>query len=110
MIPTLMQPVYAPYVVRRQPHADSHNDILLDRLTQAKRALIQLKRDGFDVIAVSLATAMPLITIQTNSRCQQLIEAGRAAHYSWQHKDGGYERRGQFGLEGCTITWTERGH
>lgn len=86
------------------------NDLMLDRLSQAKRAVTQLKREGFEVIAVNIDQCRPLLSIQSCSRCARLIDEGRAIYYRWQMVGGVREQVARFELEGCGVTWTERGN
>lgn len=86
------------------------NDIMLDRLTQAKRAVVTLKRDGFSVIGIDTSLTRPVVQIQTCAQCADLIRQGRAAYYRWQTVDGVREQIAQFELEGCKVIWAERGH
>ncbi len=88
----------------------SINEIMLDRLSQAKRAVLQLKRDGFTVIGMDMSIAMPTLQIQTCSACRTLIEQGKAAYYRLQTINGARERFAQFTVEGCRVMWIERGH
>ena len=88
----------------------SMNDIMLDRLGQAKRAVVQLKRDGFTVIGMDMSLTRPVLQIQTCAACRALIEAGKAAYYRLQTVDGVRERIAQFEVEGCKVIWAERGH
>lgn len=86
------------------------NDIMLDRLTQAKHAVVSLKRDGFSVIGMDMSLTRPVVQIQTCAKCSELIQQGRAAYYRWQTVDGMREQIAQFELEGCKVIWVERGN
>lgn len=88
----------------------SINDIMLDRLTQAKRAVVALKHEGFSVIGMDMSLTRPVLQIQNCARCRALIEQCRAAYYRWQTVDGVREQIAQFELEGCKVIWVERGH
>ena len=92
------------------PDFKNINDIMLDRLTHVKRAVVTLKRDGYSVIGMDMEHARPVLKIQNCARCQKLIDAGRAVFYRWQTVDGVREKIAQFELEGCKVIWTERGH
>lgn len=97
-------------VMNAAPAFKNINDIMLDRLTQVKRAVVALKRDGYSVIGMDMEHARPVLKIQNCALCQKLIDEGRAVFYHWQTVDGARERIAQFGLEGCKVIWIERGH
>lgn len=86
------------------------NDIMLDRLTQAKRAVVALKRDGYSVIGMDMSLTRPVLQIQTCAQCAELIKQGRAAYYRWQTVGAVREQIAQFELEGCKVIWVERGN
>jgi len=87
------------------------NDLLLDRLTAARRAVIALKREGFTVIGVEIDHGIrPTLTIAPCSKCAGLIASGQAAHYKWITGARGREVCGQWQIEGCRVLWTEKGH
>lgn len=86
------------------------NDIMLDRLTQAKRAVVALKRDGYSVIGMDMSLTRPVLQIQTCAQCGELIKQGRAAYYRWQTVGAVREQIAQFELEGCKVIWVERGN
>lgn len=86
------------------------NDLMLDRLTAAKRAVVALKREGYTVIDVRLAGCRPLIEVQNHPHLAELIESQRACYYIYRHGPCGPERVGQFELEGCRVIWTVKGN
>ena len=83
---------------------------MLDRLSQAKRAVIQLKRDGFTVIGMDMSLSLPTLQIQTCAECRRLINDGRAVYYRWQTTNGVHEQFGQMMVDGCKVIWIERGN
>lgn len=88
----------------------SINDLMLDRLAHAKRAVAQLKRDGFTVIGMDMSAAMPTLQIQSCGECRRLVDEGKAIYYRMQTTHNVRERFAQFTVEGCRVIWVERGN
>lgn len=103
-----------PHVIRYGHNAGQArptNDLVLDRLSAAKRAVITLKREGFTVIGVEVDYGIrPTITIQPCAKCAGLIASGKATHYKWINGASGREVWGQWQIDNCRVLWTEKGH
>lgn len=85
-------------------------DIILDRLTAAKQAVVVLKREGYSVIDVRIADGCkPTIELQDHPRLAQLVAEQKASYYIYRQGHTGPERVGQFDLDGCRVIWTARG-
>ena len=86
------------------------NNIIFRDLMASMRALIELERDGFEVLGVGLFGKRPTIQVRNSEITMSLIREDRACYYRWQKTDGEYQRFGQFQIENCRVIWVERGH
>ena len=103
-----LRPAVRP-LVRTAHEPQMLNDLMLDRLTTAKRVAIGLKREGFTVLQVLVdAHARPTITVQHCRRCDARVQSGQAAYYKWTHGHGGRETWGQWQVDDCRVLWVER--
>ena len=96
----------------RPGHADQKpmNDLMLDRVHAAERAITALARYGFTVVGLRIEQgARPTVEVAPGKRCAQLIEDARAAYYVMRQGPSGPERMGQFQVEDCRVIWLEAG-
>lgn len=80
-------------------------DVLIDRATDLRQALIRIKNAGYSPIRIDLERAWPTIELEAHQDFARLVEEGIASYLST--RDGLY---GQFKVDGVRFTWAERKH
>lgn len=83
------------------------NEIILDGMTKARLAVIQLKRDGFTVIGVDINSAIPTVQIMACKKAADMVSANKACYYKWNRSQGAAEKHGQFQIDGVRVVWVE---
>ena len=86
------------------------NNIIFHSLMACTRVLVELERDGLEVIGIDVFGKRTTIHVRNSEVTQAMILAERACYYRWQKADGEYQRFGQFQVEKCRVIWVERGH
>ena len=82
-------------------------DIMLDRVTAARAAVLVLRNSGFRVTNIAISGGVsPAIEITTCARCAELL--GHSVQ--WGHDYFGPYTRMEAKLEGCRIHWLVMGH
>lgn len=83
-----------------RPEADQ----LLDQEAALRRALVVLKKNGFQPFGATLGVgATPHVTVQPNAATRRLIETEQGNYYAF----GNGFRKGHAWLDGVRVTWTE---
>jgi hypothetical protein len=85
-------------------------DIVMDQQSAVWRVTIQLKRDGFQVMASETnASARPSIQVIPNVKTAEMIDCGKADSYLFSRNAKGETlRHWKFALGGVLVTWVEQ--
>ena len=82
-------------------------DIMLDRVTAARAAVLVLRNSGFKVTNIHIGAGVsPAIEIKTCARCAELD--GHSV--KWSHDYFGPYTLMEAKLEGCRVHWLVMGH
>ena len=86
------------------------SDQMLDQVQLIKGTVIQLRRNGFDVIAARVCIGLlPSIQVAASHKTGELIDSGKAVYYSYgMDADGIETRHGQCHINGVRVIWYER--
>ncbi|MDD5176792.1 MAG: hypothetical protein PHQ05_10260 [Sterolibacterium sp.] len=84
------------------------NDIILDRLSAVKSAVVILRRDGFSVIDVDhMKGLLPRIWIESSARCAKFADAFTV---KWATDADGPYQVNETRIGEVRVCWTVRGH
>lgn len=83
------------------------NDLMLDRITAAKRAVVELRREGHTVLHVDIdaTSTWPTITVEYSSLCKRLLETGEAAYVCSSAGALAGREHGKFARGDCSVVW-----
>lgn len=85
-------------------------DILIDRATDVRNALIKARNAGYDPIRIDIEGVKPTVELSPHPDFARLVEENVACYYITRCGRQGAERVGQFCIDGVRFVWTEGGH
>ena len=105
--PLILKPVIAQGVNAGQPRPVT--DRMLDQAHLIKQVILQLKRNGFEVIGARVSIGLlPSVQVAAGHKTAELIACGKAVYYGYSTSSAGVStRQGQFHVDGVRVVWFE---